>query len=975
MMFFKKSAATAPAEPKRRSTLGLLFNPEIGASVRPLAQAVEMFSTLVAMVLAMNGLFPKDHPNLTGAPEGRLGLKQVMVVAYRRLSFTRAGLPKVVLFFAVAGMMVFSALALLTFALTLFVGHAHAQAATCDTGSMFAACSQGTDLAQGWMDFLFKGKPLPIFVDTNGIAANYSNGIQGALITALGFYSSAILVLAAIILFYHLTVMIVQTAHSGVPMGQASKQIWVPIRLVFAIGLLVPINNGLSSGQFMAIQIAEWGSGLGDQVWNRFVDNFVKDSYAAPPAPIQLGLANGLVESAACMKMFNAITDRAAGASGPAFSANHITPVHFGQAPGVEGYNFESQIGEEHECGGYQVGPAVNGTGVAATLGSAVHAAQMAAMQAAFTKAKEDVDAAMVPGPADADGNPTYAFLDSGASKPAYMNVLDDVANTYQDSINKGLLAATQNSFKASDNTDWTAMGWVSAGAYLNRVAGDEAAINDSVRASGTPSTIPATLKSFRGSWSDPASNYKSAQKGITGLMDWAHLASGYVTANTQVTGSASCNNNVFEQFMNAKAHFGTSMVDDMFMIADYEAAANCVWRPYVEGSTSPQLGLQLTSGDPFTEMVRLGHANLNTAYDILNSVIAIELVAGGSDGMGEFLQQSVANDKGFGPFVGTVTGGTFKLAGAAARVIGGVLSFLGLVFFVAGFTLAYFLPLIPFIRFFFGTLTWVVMVMESVVMIPLVALAHLSPEGEGLPGANAKASYYFLFNIMLRPALMVFGLICGLLVFMAAVFFMNKLYGLAITPTTVGDVHPFMSHLVFSVLYVALLYIAANNSFKLVNTFSDHAMSWMGGQAAPKESIGEAEHLGQSISLVSGYAGQQMFTQLTQGAQAGGKALGGVLGGTGKVIGKHRGNVQSGNAALSAFNGAEFESQMKGYTHWGANGKKLPNNTVRPIPPASATDDGFYKSGKSMLGDSSAAPATGSPPASTPDEGGDAGT
>ncbi len=62
--------------------------------------------------------------------------------------------------------------------------------------------------------------------------------------TALGFYSDAMLMFAAIILFYHLATMIVNTAHHGVVMGKQANQIWAPIRLVVAIGLLVPMGSG-----------------------------------------------------------------------------------------------------------------------------------------------------------------------------------------------------------------------------------------------------------------------------------------------------------------------------------------------------------------------------------------------------------------------------------------------------------------------------------------------------------------------------------------------------------------------------------------------------------------------------------------------------------------------------------------------------------------------------------------------------------
>ena len=69
--------------------------------------------------------------------------------------------------------------------------------------------------------------------------------IQSALQHALSIYSGAVLVLAGMILLYHLLGMVAETAHTGKPMGRAN-QIYAPIRLVLAIGLLVPMAGGLN---------------------------------------------------------------------------------------------------------------------------------------------------------------------------------------------------------------------------------------------------------------------------------------------------------------------------------------------------------------------------------------------------------------------------------------------------------------------------------------------------------------------------------------------------------------------------------------------------------------------------------------------------------------------------------------------------------------------------------------------------------
>jgi len=234
--------------PKKRSILGLMFNPDLGSDIKPIGESVGMFVRLLALIFAMNKLFPKEHPALRGDPAARLTMRDVIGTAWRGLSFTREGLPQVILFVAVVGTLVFSALLVLTALLSMFVGKAHA------TGGMFDDVGP-YDWGKNWIDYIFLGTGFTAPGDTSSNVSDTTN-VQGALRAALAFYSTGILVFAGVILLYHLMSMVAETAHSGKVMGQRANQIWAPIRLVVAIGLLVPIAGGLNSGQYILIQMA-----------------------------------------------------------------------------------------------------------------------------------------------------------------------------------------------------------------------------------------------------------------------------------------------------------------------------------------------------------------------------------------------------------------------------------------------------------------------------------------------------------------------------------------------------------------------------------------------------------------------------------------------------------------------------------------------------------------------------------------------
>jgi conjugal transfer/type IV secretion protein DotA/TraY len=282
-------------------------------------------------------------------------------------------------------------------------------------------------------------------------------------------------------------------------------------------------------------------------------------------------------------------------------------------------------------------------------------------------------------------------------------------------------------------------------------------------------------------------------------------------------------------------------------------------------GLNSFTVGIQqINGGDPLSEMAALGHANLNTAFELLT-------ISMGADGLSALLGK--LSTKGKGVVLPTVSARLADVLGAAGPMV----TFIASIFMVCGFTLAYILPMFPFTRFFFAVLVWVAAVLEAVVAVPLIALAHLNPEGEGLPGQSAKAAYFYVFNILLRPILMIFGLVCGLLLFLIAVSFLTYTYNLAVASsggTAYG--HEMMSKIIYSIMYVAMMYICANHSFQLIDHIPEKALSWLGQQAPSMAQVGNAGHLQNTEQLVGGYIGQQMGQNLGQGAKGLSDALAG---------------------------------------------------------------------------------------------------
>ena len=189
------------------------------------------------------------------------------------------------------------------------------------------------------------------------------------------------------------------------------------------------------------------------------------------------------------------------------------------------------------------------------------------------------------------------------------------------------------------------------------------------------------------------------------------------------------------------------------------------------------------------------------------------------------------------------------------------------------GFILYYILPIMPFIYFFFAFGGWVKSIFEAVLAMPLWALAHIKIDGEGLPGPWATNGYFLLFEIFLRPILIIFAFVFSVSIFAALVDTLHNSYQLlvyavggfdieteiniyssalnnyngspaALTAAGTGVISTLSSfnlgnttallrgpvdELFFTILYVIIVYMIGLSTFKLVDAIPNNIMRWMG--------------------------------------------------------------------------------------------------------------------------------------------------
>jgi hypothetical protein len=234
----------------------------------------------MAQIYAGVRLLPLNHPYLDPANKGRFNVLLVMKEASKNLKFSKSNIDQIIVYFALlAGFVVlimqFAVLAMLI--LKHFIGQAHAQLypAIFSTGGCAPTGGNCVDIAYQLLDIVFA---VPGFFGST-FDPNVIGGIppyNQALHALFEFYSLAILIIAVLVFLYYVVLMVGETAQTGTPFGRRFQHIWAPARLVIALGLLVPINYGLNTAQYITLAAARAGSSMATNGWilfNQTADN------------------------------------------------------------------------------------------------------------------------------------------------------------------------------------------------------------------------------------------------------------------------------------------------------------------------------------------------------------------------------------------------------------------------------------------------------------------------------------------------------------------------------------------------------------------------------------------------------------------------------------------------------------------------------------------------------------------------------
>jgi conjugal transfer/type IV secretion protein DotA/TraY len=881
-----KSAPQDAPRTTTRKVLRTMFHPEFGRSFKQFGGTFQMFTQLLAMLFATNGMLERNHPFLQ--PNAQFTIGDLFRETYARFRwFDKAYIPQSLFFIAVWGMLAAAVLwlVLLVFGVIVGVNPAHAQT----TPSMFVPAD--TDLGAQYIDNLFFGAAI------DGV--EFGDSVQNAMRKMLAIFSNAILIFGSFILLYHVINMVVRAAWEGRAL-QGAGEIWAPLRLVLAIGMLVPLGQELNAAQHVVIYVGKMGSGLASFAWKEFSDVMGKheeDREYVQSAKVGEVFRNMILANICASDVNTAITHvtdqtkaakakdacssttlglLAAAGGGAAVNSDEIGAVCANDVivgttikiygPNEKKNSFYQYGTPQHKdiCGEVTIPvPAISAASSARnTLLTTVSGTVQAATKELQTKAAA-IAVSLVTKCYKVSGDAGTCSVELGFKKSGTGSLSETISaaiDTYvqavQPKVDEAIKKFKEEVKKEEPLSDH---GWAAAGAYFMKVSGIQGAISQAIQMQ------------------------PSARTG--------ELFNGTVRpANTFLGNNTESNDDFVEEiqthFVKNKANYAKNLDLGVDAVDSAKSAAIQKQMAVFSGSQSDEKGT-----DFWTKVgAKLKEVPL---FSIEKDGLIKKIAPSGADpfyalfafGQDLYHASIIAISLGF---ASSLLGGIPGLGGFLSAV-GAASSAIGLALFMPAFLLCFLLPIVPATKFLIGVFSWLGALFEALVGMPLFALAHLNPQGDSLI-APAKQGYSYLFSIMLKPLFIIFGLIAAVLLATIGMSILNSMYLVAINVMWGdGDVFIITAMIIFF-LYGVQAYGVCNTCFKVIDHLPDNVYRWFIGQQG--YDIRDYD----DKSLIEPLAAALVFKEVANSVGGMGKSVGTGIGAIAAIPGKNRKSAREGS-------------------------------------------------------------------------------
>lgn len=699
----------------------------------------------------------------------------------------------------------------------------------------------------------------PIVKQVTGIGGQDGDPDTATAVSVLlGYVNDIALFVAVAWLLYIGFIGLLKTAHEGEWLGQKWSALWIPLRIGIAAAAVLPVFPNQAGGSYSAVQAAiVWAEanavGMADKAWAMSAQYIIRDPVGGVTLDQQAvnKLANDVLVNDVCMLAMNRAADSVPGINAVdpnpiTFYSNNQTfqtvtdsaaqdVVNFGLNTGDLLWNGSeshplSTVYEDdywglgtdipalhtalnalpgpHVCGSITFpARASGGSSVESAIDNAVWGSSAQQMQTLLNgemQIAQQIDTRVRPSRAQ------YAQLIHAYESGVITTALPKITAAEKPITQKFLQSMQEQGFATAGSWWWELM-------HMNQIA------QDAMNNIGTTST-----------------------PGIGILSGAIPIVGRYMASGEQRT----------VQFLKAyqeEHQPGDKGAPASKMPQASDASIAGIMDAVFQGVVG-QFGEYL-SDEPRNKNPILGLEHVGTLF------IATGVGMYDMEGMGDETA-ATANAVDEVP----VVGGAGKAISASEKNIlngplGYLLMFLATAFVGIGIVLTVWIPMLPYIIWTFAIFGLLIFFIEAIFAGPFWAIGHMNPEGHEVVGSGARG-WMTMLQLLLKPVLMVAGLIAGTALLYAGAWILQNTIGGAILDTFTNSAGGFvgpLDALAQAVIYCFMLIIFIDMSFGLVHKLPDMVMAWIGGQSTDRGEVEMQKREGEGRSGANKH-GQESF-------------------------------------------------------------------------------------------------------------------
>jgi len=611
--------------------------------------------------------------------------------------------------------------------------------------------------------------------------------------SVLQVFISVCIVLGGVIAAYVLLSGTMQTAHDGEMLGKRWSSMWIPIRVAMSMTLLYPAGTGKNIAIVITLALASMGSGIADKAFKLLVDSTDSQSVfiSGPSTSDSIVLAKNIVDAATCNAIQNlaqadennkvkssAKDERQFSTS--SVSNDTVSTTSFGPSgnSNFQDYNgaFISDI-----CGSVSTTNYVaNDTPSESSLINAENVKKIV-MDAKQEAVKSMIESAQ-------SGANTLALKTRNMTLTGsdIANLYNSVAAIYVSQVTKSGQSAYENSINKESVSAIADKGWMWAGVYQERNVQAYTLVAQAMSdmpVSKGPSVSDSVIVN-----SPPS--MAMAYGGAMMPMPTSTVLAGFNSINYYMTMTDSAVSHI-------KGINDPVLTSKMKEKIDGEKAVNFIVKQ-VSDKFNP-IPSNIAEINPMAGSRIVGINGLTLMWGIYLACAAIMSV------------------------------GSFLGVGAAIAALPVLIPLLFTIISLSC-ALAFYIPFMPMITWYFAVIGWIVLIFEAILAVNLWAMAHMLPDGDGLVAGN-KHGYMFFISLLLRPLLLIAGLMTSLTVMRIGFLLVN------VTWPYVSDFSAGAGGIVSVMAKVSSLFIYTNILLAMVKVANnlqtqvpDQVMAWIGG-------------------------------------------------------------------------------------------------------------------------------------------------